>query len=145
MNQNDDRDALLREDWRGVYGELPDAVRDGVEDAFARIRIRETRRRAARRALACTACLALALGAARILLPRRAQVPDRVAQPPAESASLGDGTSVYAAKDDPCFHLDVGCAARRGELVELKLITALEFEKEICPVCGANARLPGDP
>ena len=86
MNQNDDRDALLREDWRGVYGELPDAVRDGVEDAFARIRIRETRRRAARRALACAACLALALGAFRFALSGRKNVPDRVSQPPAMEA-----------------------------------------------------------
>ena len=85
---------------------------------------------------------AVALGALKLALSGRQNVPDRVAQPPAEATALNEMDAVYAAKDDPCFHLERGCDARRGALVELKLITALEFEKALCPVCGANVRLP---
>lgn len=134
-------DDLFREDWDGVYGEMPDPVRDGVERALGRIHAREVRRRAARRALLCAACLALALGAFRFALSGRKNVPDRVSQPPAEVV-LGEMDGVCAAKDDPCFHLEKTCAARRGELVELKVVAALEFEKTPCPVCGAGVRLP---
>ena len=142
MKRNEEKDELLRMDWSRVYGDVPDAVRGGVEGAFARIRKREARRRGARRALLCAACLALALGTVSFALSGRQNVPDRVAQPTAEAMALGDMDAVYAAKDDPCYHMDENCDARRGALVELKLITALEFEKALCPVCGANVRLP---
>lgn len=142
MKRNEESDDLFREDWSQVYGEMPDSVRDGVVGAFARIRAHQARRRRVRRALLCAACLALALGALKLALSGRQNVPDRVAQPPAEATALNEMDAVYAAKDDPCFHLERGCDARRGALVELKLITALEFEKALCPVCGANVRLP---
>lgn len=141
MKGNEERDALLREDWSRVYAEMPDSVRGGVESALARIHVREARRRRVRRAMLCAACLVLALCAARFALPGRKHVPDRVAQPPVEAAALDDMDVVFAAKDDPCFHLDENCPERRGDLVELRLITALEFEKERCALCCANVRL----
>ena len=143
MIQMNEFDALRNEDWSKVYGEVPDGVNAGVQFAFARIRAREKRRRVVLRAVACAACLALVAGMASLSLRRPADAPDRVAAPAPELKLLTDESTVYAAMADAYFHVRSGCSGAMAEQVELPLVTALEFEKEICPVCGADVRLPG--
>lgn len=143
MIQMNEFDALRNEDWSNVYGTVPESVNAGVEFAFARIRAREKRRRVALRALACAACFALVVGMASLNLRRPADAPDRVASPAPELKLLTDESIVYAAMADAYFHVRSDCSGAMAEQVELPLITALEFEKEICPVCGADVRLPG--
>ena len=142
MKRMNELDDLRNEAWSEVYADVPDSVQTGVQFAFMRIRAREKRRRTALRALACAACLALVIGAAGFMLGREADAPDRVAAPNVELRTLKSDDIVYAARADACFHVRADCSEAMAEQVELQLITALEFEKKLCPVCGANVALP---
>lgn len=142
MKRTDELDALKREDWSKVYGAVPEGVNAGVQFAFARIHARERRRRVVMRSLALAACLALVIGMGSLTLFRGADAPDRVAAPAPEAKVLSGDSIVYAARADACFHVHSGCSAAMAEQVELQLVTALEFEKKLCPVCGVNVRLP---
>lgn len=132
-----------REDWAQIYSKVPEEVGDGVRIAFARIRARERRRARRMRVLACAACLVLALGAGALALSGARRPPDRVTPPVADADAPDLGAVVYAAKADPFFHLRPDCPRAERELVQLKLVTALEFEKAPCPDCGARVRLAG--
>lgn len=142
MNQIHEFDTLKNEDWAQVYGSVPEGVNAGVQFAFARIHAREKRRRRVMRALACAACIALVMGTGSLVLRREADAPDRIASPAAELKVLGEDSVVFAAMADAYFHVHASCKEAMAEQVELQLVTALEFEKELCPVCGANVRLP---
>lgn len=140
MKQTDDRDALRERDWKGVWARTPDCVTDGMHAAFDRIHARELRRRQVRKIALCAACVVLALGMAAYGV--RARMNDRldhVAQPQIEALVLTQDSEVFAANADPCFHIRADCPKAGDGCVALKLISALEFEKTLCPVCGANA------
>lgn len=143
MNRIDEIDALRDQDWSKVYAEVPDAVNEGVQMAFARIHAYERRRKFTLRALACAACLAVVIGTGSLVLGgKEAAAPDRVAAPVAEVRVLAPDELVWAAPEDAYFHIYAGCPQAQGEHVELQLVTAREFEKEICRTCGANVQLP---
>lgn len=142
MNRMDEFDALKNENWGKVYADVPDSVHAGVQFAFMRIRAQEKRRKNAMRVLACAACLALVIGMAALMLGRSADAPDRVAAPNVELRVLKNSDIVYAARADACFHVYGNCSEAMAEQVELQLVTALEFEKELCRVCGAKVQLP---
>lgn len=142
MNRIEDFDALRSQDWSSVYADVPDCVNEGVQLAFARIRAHERRRKNTMRVLACAACLVLVAGVAGITLRREPEAPDRVAAAQLQLRTLAMESVVYAAQADACFHVDSGCSAAMAEQVQLQLVTALEFEKELCPVCGRNVQLP---
>ena len=135
MRENDRLHAL---DWSRVYADIPGAVEDGVGVAFLRIRGYRNRRR---RILRWAACAALVIGAAAILLRGGAGAPDRVVPLAPEPVRLNDDSQVFASRADACFHVRADCVKIEGEAVVLKLVTAVEFEKALCPVCGANARV----
>ena len=142
MNRMDEFDALKNEDWSNVYGAVPESVNIGVQFAFSRIHAREKRRRQTMRFMALAACLALVIGMGSIVFRREADAPDRIASPEVELRVLAPDSIVHAAMADAYFHIQSNCSGAMAEQVELPLITALEFEKEICPICGANVRLP---
>lgn len=142
MSRIDEFDALKNENWSQLYAEVPPCVNEGVQLAFARIRARERRRRATVRTLALAACLVLVFGAAGMMLRRDPDTTDRVAAPQVELRSLNYDSNVYAAQADPYFHVHSRCSAAMAEQVKLQLVTALEFQKEICPSCGGNVQLP---
>ena len=142
MREND-RDMLRELDWSKVYASVPGAVDDGVRVAFLRIRQRRARRQRMVRWAACAACLALAVGAAALFLNRQENAPDRVVPLAPEMTALDGDSEVYASREDAHFHLRPDCAKIEGEAVALKLVTALEFEKELCSDCGANVVIGG--
>jgi len=142
MSRIDEFDALRNEDWSRVYADVPHCVNEGVQLAFARIRARERRRRATARTLAFAACFVLVFGAAGLMLRRDPDTTDRVAAPQVELRSLNYDSIVYAAQADPYFHINSRCSAAMAEQVKLQLVTALEFQKEICSICGGNVQLP---
>lgn len=142
MSRIDQFDDLRNENWSQVYGDVPDCVNEGVQLAFARIRIHERRRKNAVRTLAMAACFVLVFGAAGLMLRRDPDSTDRVAAPQVELRTLSYDSSVYAAQADPYFHVHERCSGAMAEQVKLQLVTALEFQKEICPSCGANVQLP---
>lgn len=137
-----ERDPLRALDWRSVYGEVPDSVRAGAEEALARVRARARRRMRAWRALGAAACLLIVLGAGLFGLSGKRDAPDRVISPAAEIPPLKLSDVVYAGPEDPCFHLRADCPSAAGAQAALELVTALEFEKSACPLCCAEARLP---
>ena len=142
MNRMDEMDALKDQDWSKVCGAVDEGVKAGVQFAFARIHAREKRRRLVMRSLAVAACLALVAGMGSIALRRSTDAPDRVAVSAPEAKVLSNDSIVYAARADACFHLHSACSAAMAEQVELQMITALEFEKKLCDVCGVNVQLP---
>ena len=142
MNQMDEHDILRDLDWSGVYADVPESVSAGVQFAFMRIRQREKRRKTALRALSAAACIAMVLAAGSLALKRENDAPDLVAAPRVELTVLSPDSRVYAARADDYFHINPACRAAMAEQVELQLVTALEFHKEKCPVCGAGVRLP---
>ena len=77
-----------------------------------------------------------------LALKRESDAPDLVAAPRVELTVLAPDSRVYAARADDYFHINPACRAAMAEQVELQLVTALEFHKEKCPVCGAGVRLP---
>ena len=135
-------DALRNEKWSGVYGDVPDSVSAGVQFAFARIRALERRKKIIVRVAACAACMAIVLGAGGAVLGGKGDSPDRIAAPVAQAKLLSHDSIVHAARADGCFHVYSGCSAAMAEQVEVQLVTALEFEKKLCPVCGVNVQLP---
>ena len=86
--------------------------------------------------LTATYCIA-----AVILLRIGAGAPDRVVPLAPEPVLLDDDSEVFASRADECFHVRADCPRIEGEAVALKLVTAVEFEKTLCPACGANARV----
>ena len=40
-----------------------------------------------------------------------------------------------------CFHVHGECPEASDTAVQLPLVTALEFEKTLCPVCGVNVQI----
>lgn len=142
MDQRNESDVLKGEKWDGLYADVPDAVVAGMEAAFARIHRRERRGRFALRALACAAGLALIVGVAGLTLGREKDMTDRVAAPSASLRTLREDEIVYSAPADACFHLRKDCSRAEADQVALQLVTALEFEKQLCPACGGNVLLP---
>ena len=139
MRENE-RDMLREMDWRQVYSSVPGAVNDGVQLAFMRIRQRRQRRRRTLRWIACAACLALVTGAAAFMLSG-ARAPDRVVPLAPEKLRLDADSDVYASRADEFFHVCPDCSKIEGKAVALKLVTALEFEKALCPSCGADVSM----
>ena len=141
--RRDERDELLTLDWSKVYANVPDAVDDGVRVAFLRIRERRRRRARTLRLTACAACLLVLVGAAAMALRGGESAPDRVVPLAPESIRLNDDSEVYASRDDARYHVRPECPQAGDEVVSLKLITAKEFEKTLCPVCGGNVLADG--
>lgn len=143
MNRIDEFDALRNENWDGVYADVPQSVNEGVQLAFARIRAHERRRKQTFRLISIAACLCIALGVGAVALRSGpADAPDRVASPVTELKVLARDEVVHASKVDACFHIKADCSKIEGEAVELQLMTALEFEKSLCPACGVGVALP---
>lgn len=142
MNQMHEQDELRDLDWSGVYADVPESVSAGVQFAFLRIRRREKRRKAVLRGLSAAACIALAVAAGSFALKKSGDAPDLVAAPKVEMQVLSLDSRVYAARADDYFHISPTCRAAMAEQVEMQLVTALEFHKEKCSVCGANVLLP---
>ena len=126
MKQTDNRGALRSCDWQRVWEKTPECVTDGMHAAFDRIHAREVRRKLA---------LGITAYGVRTRLSNRL---DHVAQPEIEALVLTQDSEVFAANADPCFHLHADCPQADGNCVTLKLVSALEFDKTLCPVCGAN-------
>jgi len=141
MNRIDEFDALKNADWSGVYRDVPQSVNEGVQMAFARIRAHERRRRFTLRMISVAACLCVLVGTGAMVLGRNRHSADRVAAPVTELPVLTSESIVYASLNDPCFHVHAGCSRIQGEAVELQVITAMEFEKELCTGCGANVQI----
>jgi len=143
MKQIEEFDALRKENWDGVYADVPQSVHEGVQLAFARIHARERRRKQTFRLISMAACLCVVLGVGAVALRRGpADAPDRVAAPITQSRILARDEIVHASMQDACFHVRPDCEEIQGETVELQLMTALEFEKSLCPECGAGVGLP---
>ena len=137
MRKND-RDELRALDWSKVYADVPGAVDDGVRVAFHRIRERRARRMRLVRVAASAACLVLIAGAAAFVLRGGESAPDYVVPLAPDVPVLTADSEVYASREDAHFHVRGDCPSLEGEAVVLKLVTALEFEKELCPDCGKN-------
>lgn len=143
MNQTDKQDFLKDLDWSGVYADVPDSVSAGAQYAFLRIRQREKRRKFIIRSLSAAACFVLMLSVGIFALRSPGKAPDIVAAPEISVQVLAEDDTVYAAQADHYFHIRSDCSSAMTEQVKLQLVTALEFEKEKCPVCAANVFLPG--
>ncbi len=118
------------ENWQAVYSDAPECVKRAADRALRSIRARRRHTRIA----AIAACAAFAIIAATVLVVNM-DVPDRIMAAPEDMIVLTAESTVFASNADPKFHIDRSC----GEsLVELPLITALEFDKAICPKCGAR-------
>lgn len=142
MRENE-RDALRDLDWTRVYARAPGAVEEGARVAFARIRARERRRQRIARGAALAACLVLIAGGGAMLLLRGGGGPqDRVAAQLREAKQLNADDAVYASRADAYYHVAADCPEIEGRPVALQLITAVEFEKELCPACGADRVAP---
>ena len=72
------------------------------------------------------------------LLRGREAAPDSVTPLAPNVIVLHTSDEVYASRADACFHVRPDCPKAAAEGVVLKLVTALEFGKELCPDCGAN-------
>lgn len=143
MNDMHQTDSLRNENWAGVYAQTPDAVTLGVKLAFVRIRERERRRRRVLRIASAAACMAIVAGlcAASFSAKRGSQLPDQVLSPVSEARTLCAEDVVYAANDDPCFHVYENCPCISPNAVSLPLMTAQEFGKTLCESCGANVQI----
>ena len=143
MNRIDEFDTLRKEDWAGVYDDVPPVVYEGVQMAFDRIRVHERRRKQGLRLISIAACLCVALGVGAVALRSGpVDAPDRVLAPIVQKRILARDEIVFASKLDTCFHIKQDCEKAKGELVELQVMTAQEFEKSLCSTCGAGVGLP---
>ena len=143
MNQKDNQDFLKDLDWSGVYANVPESVSAGARYAFLRIRQREKKRRFVIRSLSAAAAVVLMLGVGVFALRSPGKAPDIVAAPEISVHILQNSDHVYAARADDYFHIRSDCSAAMAEQVELQLVTALEFDKEKCMICGAEVILAG--
>ena len=139
-----ERDVLRELDWSKLYGTVPGEVNDGVRIAFLRIRQRRLRRQRMARWVACAACLVLLVGAAALFLNRGENAPDRVIPLSPELTALDTDAEVYASREDARFHVRMDCPRLEGDAVALKFVTAKEFEKTLCPYCGASVQAEGN-
>jgi hypothetical protein len=138
----DEHDVLKDLDWSKVYSDVPESVSAGVQFAFLRIRARQKKRKIILRAAALAACLCLVVLAGGMMIQREGDAPDLLAAPRVELRTLSMDDRVYAAQADDYFHIHASCAAAMAEQVDVQLVTALEFGKAKCPICGANVLLP---
>lgn len=123
---------IENENWQAVYSDIPDCVQFAAYSALRRIQLRKKRRRKFAAIGAAAACLAVTAA----VLFAKLDVPDRTAVTAKPVIVLTAESVVFASEDDPLFHIDRSCS---DHSVELPLITALEFDKTLCPVCGARA------
>ena len=133
-------DKLRQVDFDAIFPETPAAIHDAV--ARAGFDIRRHRLAAARRRKMLTvaaAVLVVAVGAVAAMSHLHPKRQDNVVATPVEmdyeNATL---TEVYTSKDDRYYHRDPDCAQISSSPVALPLITAREFDKEPCPVCGGR-------
>lgn len=141
---SDKRDFLRDLDWSGVYARVPEEVNEAARAAFSRIRQRKLRRAKLMRAAVTAACVMLVAGGALLLLRGGEGAPDdRVAPPAPEVVPLLIQDTVYASATDEHYHVRADCPNLTGEPVALKLVTALEFEKTLCPDCGKKYYVDG--
>ena len=140
-----ERDMFRDLDWTKVYAKPSSAVSDAAGIAYLRIRQHELRRqrklRTLRRMAGAAACVALIVGAAVFILHEKGGSPDHVVPLASDVLVLRENDEVYASRADEYFHMRTDCPKVMGAHVALKLVTALEFEKELCPDCGANYRV----
>ena len=129
------RKNIENQDWQSLYADVPDCVRFAAGSALRTIRTRKKQRSGLAAIAALAACLAIT---AAVLLIRPNALPDHTAVEPRPAIILTAQSIVFTAKDDPYFHIDRTCA---DHSVEVHLCTALEFDKTICPVCGARAAI----
>ena len=142
MNRMDEHDVLKDLDWSKVYADVPESVSAGVQYAFLRIRAHQKRRKMILRTVAAAACVCLAVIAGGLMLQREGDAPDLVASPEMELRTLSLSDRVYAAQADDYFHIHASCSAAMAEQVDVQLVTALEFGKLKCDICGADVLLP---
>ena len=140
MIQNEKRDPLRDLNWASVYSEVPEDFDPAVRIAFQRIRSHERRKKNIIRFTACAAAVAVFAGVGLWQMGRREVSPDHVDVVLAAPTVVTLDTSVYSTKDDPYLHMDAACPKTVDNEVELRLVTALEFEKTPCPDCCANAQ-----
>lgn len=126
---------IENQDWQSLYADVPDCVRFAADSALHAIRTRKKQRSGLAAIAAIAACLAIT---AVVLLIRPDALPDHTAVESKPAIVLTAQSIVFASKDDPYFHIDRSCAEHS---VELPLITALEFDKTLCPVCGERAAI----
>ena len=136
-------DPLRSENWAGVYADVPEEVSAGVQLAFMRIRRHELRKKRMMRVVAAAACAVLAVGVCGLTLSGRKTVDpmDNVASPVVETTLLRLTDTVYSSNSDACFHVHAACPHVGENAVDLQLVTALEFEKTLCPTCGVNVKI----
>ncbi|MDO4371927.1 MAG: hypothetical protein Q4D43_11415 [Clostridia bacterium] len=126
---------IENQDWQNLYADIPDCVHIAADSALNRIHARKRRRTGFAAIAAAAACLAIT---AAVLLTQPNAAPDQTAVESKPVIVLTAQSIVFASKDDPYFHIDRSCAEHS---VELPLITALEFEKTLCPICGERAAI----
>jgi hypothetical protein len=144
MNNNiREMDPLRRENWAGLYADVPEEVSAGVKLAYMRIRRHEERKRRMVRLLSAAACAAIVLGVCTLTIGSRKTIDpqDRVASPVVETVVLQLNDTVYSSNSDTLFHVHAECPHAGERLVDLQLVTALEFEKTLCTTCGANVQI----
>ena len=136
MRESEDR--LRRLDFDSIFPETPESVHEAVVRAGVQIRRRQRARAARLRlALAAAAVLVVAAGVAAALWRLAPQRSDNVTAAPVEAEYENSTlTEVYSTKEDPCYHRDPSCPEIIGDAVALPLITAREFDKQPCRVCG---------
>lgn len=126
---------IENQDWQKLYADIPDCVHIAADDALSRIHARKKRQSTLAAVAAVAACIAVT---AAVLLTRLNAAPDQTVVESKPVIVLTAQSIVFTSKDDPYFHIDRSCAEHS---VELPLITALEFEKTLCPVCGERAAI----
>ena len=126
---------IENQDWQSLYADIPDCVHIAADSALHSIRARKKRRTGPAAIAAAAACLVVTAAA---LLTNLNAAPDQTAVESKPIIVLTAQSIVFASKDDPYFHIDRSCSEHS---VELPLVTALEFEKTLCPVCGERAAI----
>jgi len=140
MIQNEKKDPLRDLNWSAVYGNVPEDFEPSVRAAFQRIRIAERRRKNVIRFAACAAAVAVFACIGLWQMGKREFAPDQANVVLAAPTIITMDTPVFSTKDDPYLHLETACPKTIKNEVELKLVTALEFEKSPCPDCCAHVQ-----
>lgn len=140
MVRKNNRDSLRDLNWSAVYGDMPQDFEPAVRIALHRISLREKRRKTVLRIGACAAVIAVMLCIGAMQLSRRSVAPDQTNTVLAAPTIVASDTFVFSTKDDPYLHLDASCPMMIENEVEIRLITAIEFEKTPCPECCINAQ-----
>ena len=133
------QDKLFKIDFDAAYPETPACIHEAICFAEKEIHQRENSMRTLRRLAGCAAAgLIILVGiAAAMFSISNKNSEDIVSQPVLISSGAEDADDVvYASKNDPYYHRDAHCSIADENVVELPLITAIEFEKESCPRCS---------